>query len=424
MNATPPDLAPDTSDASANSDDTYRPQQEPVPPRPTEENLHRVTYEGKELILVGTAHVSPKSVQEVQSVIYHERPNTVCVELDEIRYRSLTDDEYWRKLDIFQVVRQKKVGLLLANTALSSIQRRIGNKLGVQPGAEMLAAVRKAEEVGAELVLADRNIQATFRRTWRNLSWWNQARMLSVLLAAPFSSIEDEIGEEDIEKLKEQGQMTDMLTEFAKVMPQVKKPLIDERNQYLISKVREAPGAKVVAVVGAAHVPGMLEELHSPVDRQSLDEVPPPSPLGQALKWVIPVIVLGAFAWGYFKLEQQTFEQMLYAWLLPNALFALIGTAIAGGKLLTILTAAVASPITSLNPALPVGVVTGLVEAWLRRPTVDDCERITDDISSLRGIYRNRFTRVLLVVVLSIIGSALGAWVGGVWVVKLLVGSG
>jgi len=204
----------------------------------------------------------------------------------------------------------------------------------------------------------------------------------------------------------------------------VKGPLIDERNQYLISKVREAPGQKVVAVVGAAHVPGMLEELERPVDRDALEQVPPPSRVGQVLKWVIPVVVLSAFAYGYLRLEQQTFEQMVYAWLLPNALFALIGTAIAGGKLLTILTAAVASPITSLNPALPVGVVTGLVEAWLRRPTVDDCEHITDDISSLRGIYRNRFTRVLLVVVLSIFGSALGAWVGGAWVVKLVVGAG
>jgi pheromone shutdown-related protein TraB len=397
--------------------DAHRPE----PNRP--DNVTRVDYRGKELILIGTAHVSPKSVEEVQEVIDRERPDSVCVELDEIRYRSLTDDEYWRKLDIFQVVKQKKVGLLLANTALSSIQRRIGKKLGVQPGAEMLAAVRKAEEVGAELVLADRNIQCTFRRTWRNLSWWNQSKLLTVLLMAPFSSIEDEIGEAEIEQLKEHGQMTDMLTEFARAMPQVKAPLIDERNQYLISKVREAPGKRVVAVVGAAHVPGMLEELEKAVDRDALDQVPPPSRLGEALKWVIPVVVLGAFAYGYFKLEQQTFEQMIYAWLLPNALFALIGTAIAGGKPLTILTAAVASPITSLNPALPVGVVTGLVEAWLRRPTVEDCERITEDISSLRGIYRNRFTRVLLVVVLSIFGSALGAWVGGAWVVKLLVGA-
>ncbi len=410
------------SDPSPPATDDVQPRPDAAPPV-TGEHVKRVTYEGKELILVGTAHVSPKSVEEVQTVIERERPDSVCVELDEIRYRSLTDDEYWRKLDIFQVVRQKKVGLLLANTALSSIQRRIGKKLGVQPGAEMLAAVRKAEEVGAELVLADRNIQATFRRTWRNLSWWNQSRLLSVLLIAPFSSIEDEIGEEDIEKLKEQGQMNDMLTEFAKVMPQVKQPLIDERNQYLISKVREAPGAKVVAIVGAAHVPGMLEELNRPIDREALERVPPPSRFGQALKWVIPAIVLSAFAWGYFRLGQDTFEHMMYAWLLPNALLALIGTAIAGGKPLTILTAAVASPITSLNPALPVGVVTGLVEAWLRRPTVDDCERITDDITSIRGIYRNRFTRVLLVVVLSILGSAAGAWVGGLWVVRLVFGA-
>ena len=385
-------------------------------------NLRRVEYDSKDITLVGTAHVSPRSVEEVQRVIEELRPDTVCVELDEVRYRSLTDDDYWRKLDIFAVIKQKKVGLLLANTALSSIQRRLGKKLGVVPGAEMLAAVRKAEEVGAELVLADRNIQATFKRTWHNLSWWNKAKVLSFLLIAPFSAIEDEIGEAEIEQLKEEGQMSDWMSEFAKVMPQVKEPLIDERNQYLISMVREAAGRKIVAVVGAAHVPGMLEELDRPVDREALAEIPPPSRMGEVLKWVIPVLVLSAFAWGYFKLSHQTFEQMLYSWILPNAILAAVLTAVAGGKLLTILVAGIASPITSLNPALPVGVVTGLVEAWLRRPRVEDCERITDDISSLRGIYRNRFTRVLLVVVLSILGSALGAWLGGALVVKLLVG--
>lgn len=391
------------------------------PQEPARDNVRRFTYEGRQIVLVGTAHVSQASVAEVEGLIERERPDAVCVELDEVRYRSLTDEDYWRKLDVFAVLRERKVGMLLANTALSNIQRRIGKKLGVQPGAEMLAACRAAQALGATLVLADRNIQATFRRTWQNLSWLNRAKLTAVLAMAPFSAIEDEIGAEDIEKLKQQGQMKDMLTEFAKAMPQVKGPLIDERNQYLISKIREAPGPKVLGIVGAAHVPGMLEELHKPVDREALDAVPPPSPLVRAAGWLVPAIVLGAFAYGFFSLEGHTFRELVYAWLLPNAIGATVLSLVAGGKLPTVLTSALVAPLTALNPLVPLGAVTGFVEAWFRRPRVEDCERITDDIASLRGIYRNRFTRVLLVAVLSTFGSALGTLVGGAWMARLLL---
>lgn len=381
-------------------------------------HVKRLDYQGKEIYLIGTAHVSKKSVEEVVRVIRELRPDVVCVELDEQRHRMLLDENSWRKLDIFQVIRQKRVLFLVSNLALSSYQKRMGEKLGVRPGAELLAGVRTAEEVGAKLVLADRDVQATLKRTWANLSFWDKMNITSGLLAAPFA-VED-IDEEKIEQLKDQDTIGEMMHEVAKQFPRVKVPLIDERDAFLMSSIQEAPGKKIVGVVGAAHVQGMVERLGQEVDREELSRIPSPSPWTRALKWIIPLIVLGAFYFGYKEQSGQGLREMLSAWVLPNALIAGLFAAIARAHPLTILTACIASPITSLNPTLNTGVIAGLVEAYLRKPTVEDCEGIQESMGSLRGIYQNRATRVLLVTLLATVGSVLGAWVGTSWVVSLL----
>jgi pheromone shutdown-related protein TraB len=294
----------------------------------------------------------------------------------------------------------------------------MGEKLGVKPGAELLAAVKTAEEVGAELVLADRDIQATLKRSWANLSFWNKMRLMNEMIASFFTS--NEITEEQIEVLKDKDTINEMMREFAKHMPELQTPLIDERDRYLMSSIQEAPGQKIVAVVGAGHVGGMVGYLGASVDRAALSVIPSPSLLTRSLKWVIPVVILSAFYYGYTKHETEGLTQMLYAWILPNSIGAALLSIVAGARPLTVLTAAVASPITSLNPTIGAGMVAALVEAWQRRPTVEDCEQINDAILSLRGMYKNPFTRVLLVAVGATLGSALGAYVGAAWVVKLL----
>ena len=175
-----------------------------------------------------------------------------------------------------------------------------------------------------------------------------------------------------------------------------------------------------VAVVGAAHVEGMVGYFGKDVDRDAIDVIPPPSDWTRFLKWIIPLVILSAFTYGYVKHDWTTFENMLTAWILPNSIVAAVLTAVALARPLSILTAFVCSPITSLNPLLPSGVVVGLVEAWLRKPTVEDAEQINEDVQSLGGVYKNRFTRVLLVAVMSTLGSALGAWVGLGWVLALV----
>lgn len=399
---------------------------EPTPPETTPPgkaqsdvgHVTRLQYDGKEILLIGTAHVSQRSVEEVQKVIREERPDTVCVELDERRYEMLVDDSAWKKLDIVQVIKQKRVLFLLSSLALGAYQRRMGEKLGVRPGAELLAAVEAAREVGAELVLADRDIQATLKRTWSSLGFWDRSQIISGLLAAPFA-VED-IDEAKVEELKDKDTIGEMMHQVAREMPRLKVPLIDERDHYLMSKIQEAPGKKIVGVVGAAHVAGMIERLGKSADYEKLSQLPPPSKVTAILQWVIPLLILGAFYFGFRKHGAEGLEEMVLAWVLPTALLSAALSVVALAHPLTIVSAALAAPITTLNPAIGVGMVTGLVEALLRRPTVDDCEGAQKAIQSVRGVYANRATRVLLVFALSSLGAALGAWIGTPMVLRLL----
>jgi pheromone shutdown-related protein TraB len=368
--------------------------------------------------IIGTAHVSKKSVEEVRRVIHEIRPDTVCVELDPLRYEALTDDSRWRRLDIFQVIRQRKMLFLMASLALQAYQKRLGDKLGVRPGAELVAAVEAAEEVGAEVILADRDVQITLRRTWANLGFFNKLRLMAALVASVFDA--QEIDEAQVEALKDRQQIGDMMSEFARVMPEVKVPLIDERDAYLMSRIEESSGKTVVAVVGAGHVAGMTEMVGKPVDREELSRVPPGSKVTKLLKWIIPAVILVAFYYGYQQHEGEGVRQMLFAWVLPNAVVAGLFTLVAGGKILSVLTAVVASPITSLNPTIGAGMVVGLVEAWLRKPTVEDCEKLGREVTTLKAMHANPFSRILIVAVAATIGSALGAYIGATWVLTLL----
>lgn len=362
--------------------------------------------------------MSEASAKEVREVIEAVQPDTVCLELCQTRYDALTDEDRWKKLDVFRVIRDGKTLMLLANLAIGAYQRRMGAQLGVQPGAELLAGAESAEAIGAKIELVDRDIQTTLRRTWANVSFWRKAELISAIMASTLTR--ETLDAEAIEELKEQANLSKMLEEFSEALPEVKGPLIDERDAYLMSGIESAPGKKIVAVVGAAHVPGMKRLFQTEVDRDRLDEQPKRATWTKAIKWLVPALVIAAFFVGYFKHHDETFEQMLYAWVIPNSVLAAIMTTVALAKPLSVIVAFIASPITSLNPLLGAGMVVGLLEAWLRKPTVEDAERINEDVQSLAGFYRNPFTRVLLVAFMATLGSALGAWVGAGWVVTLL----
>lgn len=382
----------------------------------TEDNITRIYIGDKEYILIGTAHVSKLSAEQVKEVIENEKPDAVCVELDEQRYQSLKDENKWKNMDIFKVIKEKKASLLLMNLAISSFQKRMAKQFGINPGQEMIQGIESAKEIGAELVLADRNIQITFSRIWHNIGLKGKALLLTQVIASIFSN--ESISEEELEKMKQQDTINTILQEFTDSFPKLKKPLIDERDQYLAQKIKEAPGNKVVAVLGAAHVPGITEQIKKDHDLTKLRELPPKSKLPKLIGWSIPVFILAIILYTFLSNPAAGWEQTL-SWIIWNGGLSAIGAIIALGHPLTILTAFVAAPITSLNPLLAAGWFAGFVQAYVRRPHVSDFESLSKDVFTVKGFWRNKVTRVLLIVMLANIGSSLGTFIGGVDVIRL-----
>ncbi len=380
----------------------------------------------REIVLVGTAHVSRASVEDVRGIIASERPDCVCVELDEGRYTSLIKGSTWHELDIGKVIREGKGFLLLSNLVLSSFQRRLGADLGVKPGEEMLAAVQAAQELGIPYSLCDRNIQITLRRAWSKTGAWGKSKMLAAMISSVFT--DEKLGPEEIEKLKEKDILASMMEELAGFLPAAKEVLIDERDRYLAVKIMQAEGRKLVAVVGAGHLSGItrhIEEisksnLHQ--DLSPLDELPKKAWAAKILPWGIPALLMGIFALGFFKSGWQLSLELALKWLIANGGLAAIGSLIALAHPVTIALAFLGAPIATLNPFIGIGMFTGVAEAFLRKPRVQDFERLQDDVTSIRGFYRNRVTRILLVFFLSSIGGMIGNFIAIPWITALLSG--
>ena len=370
--------------------------------------VRRLRHGEKEILLVGTAHVSRESTELVRSVIEEEHPDTVCVELCASRFQSIRQRDRWLDMDIIKVVREKKSFLLLSNLLLASFQKRIADKLDVQPGQEMIQAVESGEAIGAHIHLADRDIRTTLLRTWRHMGLWAKIKLLFQLLLS-LGSV-DEIDEETIEKMKRQDVLESVLAEVGESMPVLRSTLIDERDRYLTEKIRTAPGHKIVAVVGAGHVPGIETHWDEDIRLEDLEHVPPGSRLGKVLKWALPAAILGLFVWGFFYGGTKAGSDMIVWWILANGILAGCGALAALAHPLTILSSVLAAPLTSLNPMIAAGWVSGLVEAFSRKPKVLDFEHLPTDITSVKGFWRNSITRILLVVVFTNLGSAAGTF--------------
>jgi len=372
------------------------------------------------LYLVGTAHVSKQSVKDVRETIEAIQPTAVCVELDEGRYRNLIDTDRWKKTNVGKIIREGKAMLLLSSLIMSSFQKRIGEKLGVTPGAELVEAVEAAKENDAKLYLVDRDIQITLKRTWRNLGFFNRIKMAFQLIASMM--VTEEIDAETVEELKEEEKLADVLQLLADEFPAVKGPLIDERDRYISEKIKEVPEKRIVAVVGAGHVPGICQEFERQNDLSELEEVPASSAWGKVLKWGIPGAVMGLLAYGFISGEAEQSLGSIFIWIVINGSLSALGAAIALGHPLTVLSAFVAAPLTSLNPMIAAGWVSGLVQALVKKPTVQNLEDLPRDINTARGFWRNPASRILLVVVLSNLGSVAGTFLAGSWIAARVFG--
>ncbi|SDH34421.1 TraB/GumN family protein [Desulfosporosinus hippei] len=382
------------------------------------ESISRIDLYGKEFILIGTAHVSKQSAELVKEVIEAERPDSVCIELDEPRYQTIIEGNKWKETDIFKIIKEKKATLLLINLVISSFQKRLAKQFGINAGQEMIQGAESAKEIGANLVLADRNIQITFSRIWQGVGFWGKVKLLTGIF---FSIFDDEdISEEDLEKMKSQDMLNSILNEFTVSFPKLKLPLIDERDQYLAQKIKDAPGSKVVAVLGAAHVPGIKEELKREHDLAKLSEVPAQSKTLKIIGWSIPLLILAVMVYTFIANPAAGIQQTI-SWVLWTGSFAALGTALAFGHPLTILTSFVVAPITTLHPLIAAGWFAGIVQAYLRRPSVRDFENLSEDVFSLKGFWNNKVTRILIIVTLANLGGTIGTIIGGADVVRLFL---
>jgi len=384
------------------------------------ETGEKIYIDDKEITLVGTAHVSKESVELVEFVIKDQQPDTVCVELCPARFQSIKKKDQWLEMDIIKVIKEKKSFLLLSNLMLASFQKRIGDKLGVKPGEEMIRAIDTAEATGAEICLADRDITITLSRTWRSTGFWSKIKLLFQLILS-MGGVE-EIDEKAIEEMKQADMLESILSEVEKSHPVLREILIDERDRYLAQKIKTAPGKKIVAVVGAGHEPGIRKYINDDINIDALEELPPKGRFAGILKWLIPAAIICLIIFGFFQGGVDAGKDMIVWWVAVNGIFAGIGAIIAFGHPLTILSAIFAAPLTSLNPMIAAGWVSGLVEAVARKPKVRDLESLPDDILSPRGFWRNKVTRILLVVVFTNLGSGIGTFVALPMMMKVLGG--
>lgn len=383
-----------------------------------------LTLNGRTITLIGTAHISQDSINEVTEAIKTQKPDCVAIELDQKRCDSIKNPDSWRQLDIIKVLKRGEGFLLLANLVLASFQKRMGQNVGVRPGDEMVAAMKVAEELNIPTTMVDRPIQTTLRRAWAKNSLWGKCKLLSAMISSAFTS--EKISSEEIEELKNNSEMDSMMKELSDYMPTVKEVLIDERDKYLASHIWESKGSNIIAVLGAGHLPGVqayLEKIAAGQESTDTTEIAniPSKTLGAKIKgWIIPAIIVILIGMGFYFGGRNKGTELVLSWVLWNGTLSAIGSIIAAAHPLTILVSFIGAPITSLCPFVGVGFLTGITQAFVCKPKVKDIEDLSTDAGSLKGFYKNRVLKVLLVFILSSLGSSIGTFVSGADIISKL----
>jgi len=357
------------------------------------------TGEKKEIYLVGTAHISKSSVELAERIIRQVRPDAVAVELCEPRLQSLKNPDRWRDMDLLNVFRQGKALVLLAQLALASFQRKLGDQLEVKPGSEMIRAVEVAEEVGSSLVLADREVRITLKRIWTSLSFWGMCKLLNTIVLGLFQK--HTITNEEIERLKSNDALHSALEEFSEAFPTVKRTLIAERDLYLASRIRTAPGATIVAIIGAGHCPGIKSHIEDDINIKVLEEVPRPGFSRVAFKWGLPVLLIGLVVYAVSTAGYGLAGRYLWLWSVVTAFYAALGCLITLTHPVTALFTVLTAPFTMLVPIFKPGLVAAVFETYIRRPRVADMETVLEDMAVFRGWYTNRVAHVFLIFIVN-----------------------
>jgi pheromone shutdown-related protein TraB len=376
------------------------------------EDVHFVNNNGQEFIIVGTAHISRQSADLVREVIEKEKPDVVFVELDEKRLKALSEKNRWENLDLRQIIKNKQLSTLMVNLVLSSYQKKLGEKLGVTPGTELLEAVKTANENNIPVELCDREVRVTLRRAWHSMNLWQKSKFLSGGLAGLFEK--QDLTEEKLTELRNKDVLSEMMDEIGKAMPVLKKVIIDERDQYIAQKMKSSKWKKIVSIVGAGHVKGIVKFLESndEVDLKSIEVIPKPSLLSKFLGWGLPfLIVASIFYIGFSQGITEAGNNALF-WILACGIPSAIGALISIAHPLTILASFVSAPITSLSPLIGVGYVAAFVQAYMQPPIVKEFQEVSQDFKMFSKWWKNRLLKVFLVFILSSIGGVIGTSVG------------
>ena len=392
-----------------------------------EDIIKTIQLNNSEITLIGTAHVSQLSVEMVEEHIASGIYDCVAVELCPPRLENITNQAWWKNLDIYQVFRTKKAGLLLINLALTAYQKRLAERIGVEAGKEMVRAVELSRENHLRLEVIDRNISTTLHRLVTEVSFWQKMKIVGGLVAGVF--VGEEISEEQIEDLKRGDMLHAVVSEFGEELPEIKRVLIDERDEYMVGRLNQISAShdapkKILALVGAGHLMGMMPSMDLPPDAghlQELDQKPPPRKTGLYIGWGICVLILSMFVVG-FKQSPELGGQLVATWILLNGGLSAFGTALALGHPVSIFAAFIAAPLTSLNPTIGAGMVVGLVESYMRKPKVGDFETLREDITHYSMWWKNRVARLLLIFFFSSFGSMIGTYAAGASIVTQLFG--
>lgn len=376
---------------------------------------------GVSIVLLGTAHVSQQSVQDVEKLMDKLDPDVVCVELCRPRYDALLDPDRWRKLDIAKVIREKKMGLLFSSLILSAYQKKLGTEKGVRPGQEMLRGVELAEAGRRELVLADRPVSTTLTRAWRKVGFWSKALIASQLATSVV--VREDVTPEEIEKLKNEDAIADLFKSLPRQFRAVSKILIGERDEYLAEKVRQAAAkmkkGTVLVIIGAGHLEGVRQVLEEnrPVDLHALDQIPPAKPIRTIVTWVLASVLIGLLL---YKFGEKDITQTLIAWVIGRSAGAGLGAILALAHPLTILVTMVMAPISFFVPGTRLWMYSTLTQAWARKPHVHDFEDIADATSDTKGLlkalYKNRVLHLFWTMTL----VSLGLTAGNLYVAKVI----
>lgn len=376
-----------------------------------------INYQDKEITLIPTAHVSKESSQLVERVIDEIQPDSICIELDNDRYQSLLNPDKFKNMDIVKVIKEKRVALLLVNLILSNYQRKLAIKLDSTSGNEMLVGINKAKELNSNLVLADRNITTTFKRVWANLNGKDKLKLIETIISSLFDK--EEVSEEDLMNLQQQDALESAIAEISQQFPSLAKPLVDERDQYLAYKIKNAPGKKIVAILGAAHTINVPKYIHEDYSIDQLDIIPAKKLSSKIVGWLIPVAIVITIIFS-FRFDGKIGLQQVLTWIIFNGGLAALGTLASGGNILSILTAFITAPFTSLNPIISSGLIAGIVESRIKKPTVADFEDLTN-INSFKDFYHNKVCKILLIVLMANLGSTIGTFLSSIDIFKNLI---